>query len=271
MTKKLLPVLIALLLSFSGCLGFSGGDDLESDAGDPGDTPSDGSNGNETADGDGNETDNDNGNQPVAAPEASLSADVDEGAAPLNVTFTLDGSDPEDFPLNWTLDMGDENTTYTGDELPADVDHSFQEGGNYTVVLNVTNGAHASEANVTVQVAEPAPAAVAQEESGEWLVGAMVMGCFGDIVGAGYPEELDGVAYASFEIDPATYGQEYEAAVATDTAQDSPGFTFLDADRGALAGGFMSDAATGTVPEGAVHGVFWTCLGGLMTGTYTTG
>lgn len=268
--KKLLALLIALVFALSGCLGLFDGDDLENGTGDEGEGDV-GDDENGDAGADGNETAEENGNTPILAPEASLSANVTEGDAPLNVTFTLEGSDPEDFPLEWMLDMGDGNTTYEGDELPFEVVHSFLEAGNYTVVLNVTNGPHATAANVTIQVSTPDPPAIPQEASGEWLVGVMFVGCFGDIVGVGFPEDLDGIAYASFEIDPSTIGQEYEASVVTDTAQDSPGFAFLDADWDVIEGGFMSTAATGTIPSDAAYGVFWTCLGGLMTGSYSTG
>ena len=93
------------------------------------------------------------------APVANLTADTLNGTAPLNVTFAVDGSDPDGGALDWILTFG--NTTLgtgNGTTLPANVTHSFTEAGNFTVVLTVTDGAGNATANVTVVVLAGTPA-----------------------------------------------------------------------------------------------------------------
>ncbi len=86
-------------------------------------------------------------------PTANLSSDVANGTAPLNVTFTVDGADKDGDALNWTLDAdGDGTADYNGTALPSEVVHEYLEAGNYTAVLNVTDGEHFAESNVTLVV-----------------------------------------------------------------------------------------------------------------------
>lgn len=93
---------------------------------------------------------------PNRAPTAQLNASIENGTAPLNVTFTLDGADPDKDPLNWTLTFGDGNQT-NGTELPATVSHSFPMG-NFSVAFTVGDGRlNATRlANVTVGAASGA-------------------------------------------------------------------------------------------------------------------
>lgn len=82
-------------------------------------------------------TDASGSNQP---PTASLSAAPASGSAPLDVTFSLGGTDPDSDALSWVLHFGDGNQT-AGTTLPTTVPHSFSAAGNYTASLVVSDGA----------------------------------------------------------------------------------------------------------------------------------
>ena len=83
----------------------------------------------------GNESDNGT-NQP---PTASLDASPENGTAPLNVTFSLDGADPDGDNLTWVLVFGDGNQT-NGTSLPTTVNHTYSSAGNHTASLTVSDG-----------------------------------------------------------------------------------------------------------------------------------
>src|SRR5687768_9431239 len=61
-------------------------------------------------------------NQP---PTGSLTTSVPGGAAPLNVTFTVEGSDPDGDEPDWTLSFGDDSANENGTDLPAEVTHAY--------------------------------------------------------------------------------------------------------------------------------------------------
>jgi PKD repeat protein len=87
------------------------------------------------------------------APAAVLTADNLTGMAPLNLTITVDGSDPDGDELTWTLDLGDGGEALTGDEFPFTVNHTFTEAGNYTLNLTVSDGTLSDTValNITVE------------------------------------------------------------------------------------------------------------------------
>lgn len=85
-------------------------------------------------------------NQP---PTATLAADPASGAAPLNVTFSLGGTDPDTDALSWVLHFGDGNQT-SGTTLPTTVPHAFATAGNYTASLVVSDGSLNRTATATV-------------------------------------------------------------------------------------------------------------------------
>lgn len=91
------------------------------------------------------------------APTATLAADVLNGTAPLNVTFTLAGADADKDNLTWMLTAGNA-TLGNGTTLPANVTHQFLEAGNVSVVLAVSDGSNTTLANVTIVVAAAVPA-----------------------------------------------------------------------------------------------------------------
>ncbi len=220
---------------------------------------------------------------PNAAPEVVLTADVTNVTIPANVTFGFAFLDADGDDLEWRFDLdgdGEPETQATAVSLngsyePTNFTVSLDREGTYNATLTVHDGE--SEANATLaivaSVAEVTEDGLvtSQEASGSWLVGATMVGCFGDIFGVGYPGNLEGIAYSSFAIEPGTIGRPYTVEVTTPYEQDSPGFTFLGEDGSIVLGGFMSDMAAGTVPSGAVTGVFWTCLGADMSGAYQAG
>lgn len=92
-------------------------------------------------------------------PTAKLSSDAQNGTAPLNVTFSIEGTDADGDELSWTLDVdGDNESDYNGTNVPTAFVHEYVEAGNYTVVLNITDGQAFAESNVTI-VVEGVPAA----------------------------------------------------------------------------------------------------------------
>lgn len=65
-------------------------------------------------------------------------ADPDEGEAPLDVRFTLDAAS-EDPEATWRLAFGDGSEAGKGDvaDLPAEVEHNYTIGGNFTALFEV--------------------------------------------------------------------------------------------------------------------------------------
>lgn len=198
------------------------------------------------------------------APTGTVSVTVNGTQA----VFALNGTDADGDGVTWVLAFGD-GSNETGTSLPATVDHSYAAAGNYSAQLTLEDGQATAVLNVSV-LATAATAGGSQTATGSWLQGNVMVGCFADTAFGmpNYPAELDGVLYASFAIDALTYGLPVKIAISSAAVADSPGFTFLDADGGILATGFMSDPPK-TVPEGAATGVFWVCAGGPMEGTYT--
>lgn len=148
--RMIFAVTMTILVATAGCLQLEdGGGDLTTDG-----PPADDGNQTYEAPSDGNQTDDGHDTSepaPNAPPTADLAADATNGSAPLTVNFTLDGSDDDGDELSWTLDLGDGNDT-DGVGLPATVAHNFAISGNYTVVLQVTDGTDTATANVTITV-----------------------------------------------------------------------------------------------------------------------
>lgn len=215
-----------------------------------------------------------------APPTATLTADVTTGDAPLEVTFTLDGSDPDGDDLAWTFDAdGDGTADEEGDELPATVVHTFG-AGNHTARLVVSDGEDEADATLRVESVEPAPAAPAgpvQEETVSWAVG-------GDGTGAQAEEALeacgggpaDGATYATFTVDALSHGRPFTASVAMEYGSEAfLGWYvgFYDASCGELLVALVMDAGDlqDVVPAGATT-AFVSSLGGVsITATYTAG
>ncbi len=145
-----LALFLAAATALAGCTADSGTDSVDADAATPAAsaTPS-------VLE---NVTENATANR---APTANLTADLTDGTAPLNVTFTLSGSDADGDNLTWTLSFGDGEAT-NGTTLPANVTHSFTAAGNYTVTLAVSDGTNTTEASVVVEAVEAAAEAAGE-------------------------------------------------------------------------------------------------------------
>ncbi len=91
----------------------------------------------------------------------SLLADVQEGQAPLSVTFTLERTKAGSAPLSWTLDTnGDGTSDHDGTELPANVTEVFASGGLFNVTFTITAGDDIATESVTINVTSPAPVVI---------------------------------------------------------------------------------------------------------------
>src|SRR5688572_28010434 len=97
-------------------------------------------------------------NRTNTVPEANMTASPANGTAPLNVTFTLEGTDADGDALNWTLTFGDGNST-NGTELPATVVHLYNVTGNLTAVFTVSDGEANARARANVTLTGGAPLA----------------------------------------------------------------------------------------------------------------
>jgi hypothetical protein len=102
------------------------------------------------------------------APTANLSADVENGSVPLNVTFTIEAFDEDGDELTWTLDAdGDGAADYNGTAADTSALHSFAAAGNFTAILNVTDGALFAESRINITV--EAPSAPPQLKEDAWV------------------------------------------------------------------------------------------------------
>lgn len=151
-----LAILLLVAISFAGCAdkGDKGKDD-DGDGDDGGATgtgtrTSTGTStqpGSGTSSGSGTAT---GGPGPNRAPTTSLAASVANGTVPLNVTFTVTATDPDGDNVTWDLRFGDGESAQGAGSGKAN--HTFDEAGNYTVVLNVSDGARSASANLTIEV-----------------------------------------------------------------------------------------------------------------------
>lgn len=97
------------------------------------------------------------GNRPTVppsnkGPDASLTANVTSGTAPLDVRFSLSATDPDGDALSWTLDVeGQQPDSGTG--LPATVERSFGQGS-WSVTLIVSDGSATDVASVSLLVSK---------------------------------------------------------------------------------------------------------------------
>ncbi len=111
---------------------------------------------------------------------ASLTADEPEGTAPHEVTFTIDGEDPDGL-VSWSLVFGDEDTegvsvASTNGAWPppaAGVAHTYELPGEYTATLTVTDsegGTSQATTGVTVNAPNAGPTAVLlpETDTGHW-------------------------------------------------------------------------------------------------------
>jgi PKD repeat protein len=147
--RTLLVAVLFLTVAFAGCSdGGGGGNDP---AGDPDASGTSTQTGTSSQTGSASASSTRSGSgapQPNRAPVAQLGSNVTSGSAPLQVRFTLAGTDPDGDALTYTLDLGDGAAAKTG-SLPATVNHTFAVG-NYTIELTVSDGKLADNATVSI-------------------------------------------------------------------------------------------------------------------------
>ena len=89
-----------------------------------------------------------------------MSVSVPGGAAPLNVTFALDGQDPDGDAVNWTLAFGDGGQA-NGTSLPDNATHRFEAAGLYNATFTLDDGANQTSYHALVNVSADAGAPAA--------------------------------------------------------------------------------------------------------------
>lgn len=103
-------------------------------------------------------------NQP---PGANLTADIDNGTAPLAVNFTLNATDLDGDLLNWTFDADGDGTLEangTSADLPMNVSFTYNATGEFRAALNVTDGNASVTAFRLIVVAEGAGSLVERDD-----------------------------------------------------------------------------------------------------------
>ncbi len=146
------PILLSLIVLLAGCLG--SGDD-----GDPVSTSDPSPTDDATKGSPGGNDNGTSGTPPAqnAPPTAHVNASVVLGAAPLNVTFTLDGSDADGDDLAWEFDAdGDGDAAHDGTTLPANVNVTYETPGVYNATLAVSDGGSIVYDTVVINVTSPA-------------------------------------------------------------------------------------------------------------------
>ncbi len=105
--------------------------------------------GTETGPEPGNETANGTGTPPTADP-----ADIENNTTPANVTFQIDATEPDGDRLDWTLEWDGNGSVGQGDPVPATMNVTYEEEGDHTVVLTVTDKDGSDTATVNLTVAD---------------------------------------------------------------------------------------------------------------------
>lgn len=187
---------------------------------------------------------------------ANLTADIVNGSIPVDVTFTIDDSSEEGGTYNWTLELGDGNTT-NGTGVPGVFEHTFFEIGTYTVNLTLANEAGESNASINITANDFA----AERWSGEWSNG--VLACVAGTRSEWDLGEFNGTSHVEFPVNNTTWNMTF-STLFDPADSNSRMVDFYDEDL-ALVGTFKeAENATvnGTVPQNATLVVLWACDNG---------
>jgi len=239
---------IAGLLVFaavSGCLAdpeAKGEDASPGASGDAGNTTANGTGANATSN---------------TAPTANLTADVDNGSAPLSVNFTIEATDADGDNLTWSLDAdGDGAADGNGTEVPGNLTFLFEAEGVYNATLTVEDGA--SNATSTLQInvtgggASMEPVVLADSAD----LPCPQCSTAGANTGVGYRAGESGLDSVFFDLLPEYVGQPFAAA----SSGGGLGMVFRDScDAGAAIGSAYVGGGpnAGMVPEGALCVLMW--------------
>lgn len=204
-------------------------------------------------------------------PSGSLSVSVPAGAVPLNVTFTIDGTDRDGDDLSWKLDVtGDgepESTTEAPAAFPATYSHTYAVEGVYNATLTITDGKTDSKFHVLVNATSGDFAK--QSVTGGWT--ASSAGCGGPYDSWVFGTPADGTGWKEFAVDAGTYGRPYQLDFTSSSIATVGGVDFYD-DAGTTRVGGKFDTASfaDVVPPGAIHGLVTDCGGLNFSFTYQT-
>ena len=93
---------------------------------------------------------------PNTPPTASLGASIQNGEAPVEVEFTLDGTDADGDNLTWSFDA-DEDGIFDaeGTELPATVNFTYAAEGVFNATLTVRDSLNETTAALQIDVTAP--------------------------------------------------------------------------------------------------------------------
>jgi hypothetical protein len=254
MKTQLAIVVLMVIALASGCVGESS-DLSASDSESP--TATSTSSGNRTTSPSAtanNTTSSPNMTMPNSPPTANLTTNLTNmtGQAPVNVTFMLNGTDPDNDTLNWTLDFGDGNTT-NGTEIPTNVTYEYTQNGTYNVTLNVTDGNLSANSTIMINITSGGGGASFTDTASLPCTQCSVAGAN---TGVGFRLGESGLDSVFFELTPELAGLPFEA---TSSGTD-PDLSFReDCDGGAAVGdGFAEEGPEhGTVPEGALCVLLW--------------
>lgn len=270
-------LIIALLtaVALSGCAGEDPQDVDDAGPSDDGDAGGDGGNGTAgDASGSGGEaTGNETDVESNTPPAGELTADVTNGTAPFNVTFTLEGSDEDGDDLSWTFDADGDGTFEAegdGGDFPATYDHSYAQNGTYNATLTVSDGQNSTSQTVTINaIAAAGPAGPVQEYSGSFITSP-----YGCIANAWINSPATtGNVFLAFTPDPETYGLDFTVTFDTgDVPSEENLIQFWGGGNPVGEASGPDDVLEGTVPEGADTAYIATCGGGPeVSVTYTAG
>lgn len=271
--RILLVLLLALALAMAGCSSKSPdkGDSSSSSS-----STSSSSSGTSSSSGSSSSSGTPTGGPSNRAPSGALAASSLNGTLPLQVNFTLSGSDPDDDALSWTLAFGDGNVT-NGTALPATASHSYGAAGNYSAIYVLSDGKLNATYNVTIQVLPGGGAAFTavftegQDFPSNPLNSAMIpnVGYAGGTGCVGFWDGTSGVDCVFFELEAAWKGKAFTATADT----GNPDLEFWPAcdpsEVFAVAGYAVAGPESGTIPDGALCVVTWNGAASAATPVYT--
>jgi len=206
------------------------------------------------------------------APTGTVTASIQKGTLPLNVTFSLTGNDQDGDKLTWNLDAdGDGKTDKSGDSLPATTSYNYTKAGNYTAKYVISDGktttAYPLPINVTAAASGGGPVATA---TGSYLAGADARVC-----AAGSPELSNGPANGNDQIDLAPTPEMFAThLVATWSGAAAPPVSYNLALLTPASGGTVSTISTASsastsveidIPASDVGTILATSCGGVGT------
>ena len=268
---RLLSILIAAVVVFSGCANKTPGNG-DPGNGDPSGGP-DGTGPDGTGPG-GTTGPGPAGNGSDTPPSATLVAVPVQGAPPLEVTFTINATDPDGDNITWSLDAnGDGAEDHNGTTVPATVVFSFAAAGSFVANLTVTAGNVSVHAEAPITINAVPPAGPTQVVDGTYVVAAE--GCGGPGYDAAETDplgmagdELDEVVRVQFAVAASTLGKPFSASFTFDQGYIYVAVNFYDGDDDLLSSrntgqspNFGGVTLTGNVPQAAAKAVLFACAG----------